>query len=52
MIRLKSEIGNEEAHKIDAFIQRLESELNSLKEEVNIPHVPDFSEGKSVMKQL
>jgi len=51
MVRLKSEIGNDEIEKIDAFIQRLESELNSLKEEVNIPHTPDLSKGKSVMKE-
>ncbi len=51
MVRLKSEIGNDEIEKIDAFIQRLESSLNSLKEEVNISHTPDFSKGKSVVKE-
>lgn len=52
MVRLKSEIGNDETEKIDAFIQRLESRLNSLKEEVNISHTPDFSKGKSVKKNI
>ena len=52
MVRLKSEIGNDETEKIDAFIQRLESRLNSLKEEVNISHTPDFSKGKSVMMDI
>jgi len=51
MVRLKSEIGNDETEKIDAFIQRLDSELNSLKEEVNIPYTPTFSKGESVMKE-
>jgi len=52
MVRLKSEIGNDEIEKIDAFIQRLEYSLNSLKEEVNIPHTPDFSKGKSANKDI
>jgi len=52
MVRLKSEIGNDETEKIDAFIQRLDSKLNSLKEEVNISHTPDFSKGKSVMMDI
>ena len=52
MVRLKSEIGNDETEKIDAFIQRLESRLNSLKEEVNISHTPDFSKVKSVMMDI
>lgn len=52
MVRLKSEIGNDEIEKIDAFIQRLEYSLTSLKEEVNIPHTPDFSKGKSANKDI
>ena len=48
MVRLKSEIGNDETEKIDAFIQRLESRLNSLREEVNIYDAPDFSEREAV----
>ena len=52
MVRLKSEIGNDETEKIDAFIQRLDSKLNSLKEGVNIPHTPDFSKGESVKKDI
>lgn len=52
IVRLKSEIGNDEIEKIDAFIQRLESRLNSLKEGVNIPHTPDFSKGESVKKDI
>jgi len=52
MVRLKSEIGNDEIEKIDAFIQRLDSKLNSLKEEVNIPYTPDFSKGESVKKNI
>ena len=52
MVRLKSEIGNDETEKIDAFIQRLESRLNSLKEEVNIPYTPTFSKGESAKKDI
>jgi V/A-type H+-transporting ATPase subunit A len=52
MVRLKSEIGNDEIEKIDAFIQRLEYSLNSLREEVNIPHTPDFSKGRSANKDI
>lgn len=52
MVRLKSEIGNDEIEKIDAFIQRLDSKLNSLKEEVNIPYTPTFSKGESVKKNI
>ena len=52
MVRLKSEVGNDEIEKIDTFIQRLNSELNLLKEEVNTPHTSDFSKDESSKKDI